>query len=71
MYRALWSCLVGVVITVVVSLLTGPTAEKDLEGLVMGVTNIPKEDRVGLFARPVFWGAASLVMLAVLQWIFW
>src|SRR5204863_6355677 len=42
MYRALWSCLVGVVVTVVVSLLTVPTAEKDLEGLVMGVTKIPK-----------------------------
>jgi SSS family solute:Na+ symporter len=71
MYRALWSCLVGVAVTVVVSLLTVPTVERDLEGLVMGVTKIPSEDRVGLFSRPMFWGIVSLTALLILQWIFW
>src|SRR5713101_5776120 len=71
MYRALWSCLFGVVVTVAVSLATVPKPASELEGLVMGVTRIPKEDSVGLFRRPVFWGAVSLGALAVLQWIFW
>jgi len=71
MYRALWSCLFGVVVTVAVSLATVPKSASELEGLVMGATRIPKEDSVGLFRRPVFWGAVSIGALAVLQWIFW
>jgi SSS family solute:Na+ symporter len=60
-----------VFVTVVVSMATVPKSAAELEGLVMGATRIPKEDSVGLFRRPVFWGAISIGALAVLQWIFW
>ncbi len=41
MYRALWSWIVCVVVTVVVSLLTKPKPDSELVGLVYGVTPIP------------------------------
>ncbi len=56
MYRALWSWLVCVIVTVVVSLLTTPTPESELKGLVYGVTEIPSESQVALYQRPLFWG---------------
>src|SRR6185369_8714617 len=34
MYRALWSCLINIIVTVVVSLATAPRPEAELEGLV-------------------------------------
>jgi SSS family solute:Na+ symporter len=71
MYRALWSCLINVIVTVVVSLATTPRPEAELRGLVYGVTHIPKEDHVGLLARPVFWAVVALVVLLILQWILW
>jgi SSS family solute:Na+ symporter len=71
MYRALWSCLIGVIVTVAVSLATKPKPESELVGLVYGVTPIPDEGDVPLIQRPIFWAGVSLVILAVLQWIFW
>ena len=71
MYRALWSCLISVIVTVIVSLATTPRVEAELEGLVYGVTRIPKEENVGLLAKPAFWAVVALVILAILQWIFW
>jgi len=53
MYRALWSWLVCVLVTVVVSLMTKPLPEAQLEGLVYGCTKIPSEDAVPWFQRPV------------------
>ena len=41
MYRGLWSWLICVVVTVVVSLATRPLPEKQLEGLVYGCTRDP------------------------------
>jgi len=71
MYRALWSCLIGVIVTVVVSLATKPKPASELVGLVYGVTPIPDEGDVPLIQRPIFWAGVSLVILGILQWIFW
>jgi SSS family solute:Na+ symporter len=46
MYRALWSWIICVVVTVVVSMMTEPKSEKELAGLVYGCTEIPSEDQV-------------------------
>ena len=43
MFRALWSALICVVVTVVVSMITQPRAEAELDGLVYGATVIPHE----------------------------
>jgi SSS family solute:Na+ symporter len=71
MYRALWSCLIGVTVTVVVSLMTKPKTEAELQGLVYGSTVLPKEGDLPLVKRPIFWAVVVLAIFVVLQWIFW
>lgn len=71
MYRALWSWIVCVVVTVVVSYMTKPKPESELDGLVYGVTAIPSESGVPLYQRPIFWAAVVVVVFAVLNIIFW
>src|SRR6516225_9508560 len=62
MYRSLWSCLINVIVTVLVSLATKPKPAVELKFLVMGVTDIPKERDVHLLHKPVFWAAASIAL---------
>ena len=71
MYRALWSCLICVIVTVVVSYLTKPQPVEELRGLVYGATEIPHEEHVSLFHRPAFWAVVVLVIFVILQIIFW
>jgi SSS family solute:Na+ symporter len=71
MYRALWSSLFGALMTVGVSLVTKPKPDSELVNLVYGLTDIPKEDAAPLLERPVFWACVAMVILIVLQWIFW
>jgi SSS family solute:Na+ symporter len=71
MYRALWSWVVCVSVTVVVSLLTEPKPDSELVGLVYGVTEIPHEGDMALWQRPIFWAvivAAVFVIFNILVW---
>ena len=71
MYRALWSWIVCVVVTVVVSLMTKPKTDEELVGLVYGVTPLPHEAEVPMWERPLFWAivvAAVFVVLNILVW---
>jgi SSS family solute:Na+ symporter len=71
MYRALWSWIICVTVTVVVSLLTRPKPESELTGLVYGCTEIPSESGLKLTQRPIFWACAVAVVFVVLQIVFW
>lgn len=71
MWRALWSGILCVVVTVVVSLATKPRREAELRGLVYGATEIPSEGHLPMIKRPIFWAAVALAAFLVLQWIFW
>jgi solute:Na+ symporter, SSS family len=71
MYQALWSWLVCVLVTVVVSLATAPKPAGELVGLVYGVTPIPKEENVSLLHKPIFWACVALALFAILQFLFW
>ncbi len=71
MYRALWSWLVCVIVTVVVSYMTKPLPEKQLEGLVMGCTKLPSEGNLTLLQRPAFWASVIAVVFVILNIIFW
>jgi SSS family solute:Na+ symporter len=71
MYRALWSWIVCVIVTVVVSLLTRPKPVEELTGLVYGCTELPSEGHLPIWKRPIFWAAVSAALFLVLQWIFW
>ncbi len=71
MYRALWSWIVCVIVTVVVSLITRPKEDKELEGLVYGLTKLPSSAHLPLYKRPMFWAAVVAGVFVVLQIIFW
>src|SRR6516165_4121505 len=71
MYRALWSWVVCVAVTVIVSLMTKPKADSELVGLVYGVTPIPRETGAPLWQRPIFWGAAVFVAFVLFNILVW
>ena len=71
MYRALWSWILCVAVTIVVSLLTKPKPHQELAGLVYGATEIPSEGHLPLYRRPVFWAGVVGVVFVVLNLIFW
>ncbi len=71
MYRALWSCLICALVTVVVSLATKPKPESALVGLVRGCTELPSEQHLPLTKRPIFWAGVVAAVFVVLNIIFW
>jgi solute:Na+ symporter, SSS family len=71
MYRALWSCIVCVVVTILVSLMTKPKSDAELNGLVYGVTAIPHEAQVAFYHRPAFWAVVVVIGFIVLNIYFW
>ena len=71
MYQALWSCVTCVVVTVLVTLVTKPKPDHELKGLVYALTEVAHEEHTSWFHRPAVWGAAALLVLVVLQIIFW
>ena len=71
MYRALWSSLLCIIVTIVVSLLTTPKPESELKGLVYGATDIPSESAMAFYLRPAFWAIVVAVGLVILNILFW
>jgi len=71
MFRALWSCLICIIVTVVVSLITRPKPEAELDGLVYGSTQIPSETYVSTLHSPWFWALIVGIVFVALNIIFW
>ena len=71
MYRALWSWIVCVLVTVVVSMVTKPKADSELTGLVYGLTDIPSEASVAVYQRPWFWAVVVAGLFIVVNVAFW
>lgn len=70
LYRMLWSWLLCVGVTVIVSLMTRPIAESQLAGLVYGCTKLPEQKSYPLVQRPGFWAAVAFAVFLWLQWVF-
>jgi SSS family solute:Na+ symporter len=70
LYRALWSWLICVAVTIVVSLLTKPMNDTELSGLVYGVTPIPDDGAKNLFEKPIFWACVVITVFFILNLIF-
>jgi SSS family solute:Na+ symporter len=70
LYRALWSWLICVVVTVVVSYMTKPTPEAQLAGLVYGATPIPDDGATSLFQKPIFWAIIVIIVFFILNIVF-
>jgi SSS family solute:Na+ symporter len=71
MFRALWSWIICVAVTVGVSMVTQPKPEEELVNLVYGATDIPSEGDLAWFQKPAFWAILVAIVLVVLNIIFW
>jgi SSS family solute:Na+ symporter len=71
MYQALWSFIVCVTVTVIVSYATTPKPRAELAGLVYGETDIPSVGNVPIYQKPLFWAAVVVVVFFILNIIFW
>jgi SSS family solute:Na+ symporter len=71
MYRGLWSWIICVTVTVVVSLLTKPKDEKELVGLVYGCTALPSEGHLPFYKRSAFLAVVVAAVFVALNIIFW
>jgi SSS family solute:Na+ symporter len=70
-YRAMWAWTVCVAVTVVVSYLTTPKTDKELEGLVYGVSKLPEEHDDHWWQKPIVWACAVGIVFVALNIIFW
>jgi SSS family solute:Na+ symporter len=71
LYRALWSWIICVLVTIVVSMFTTRKPAAELQGLVYAYTEIPSDGDVPLYKRPIFWGVGVAILFAILQFLFW
>ncbi|MGA9062575.1 MAG: sodium:solute symporter family protein [Terracidiphilus sp.] len=71
LYRALWSLLICIFVTIAVSLFTAPRPKEQLSGLVWGYTEFPQAEPLPIWKRPIFWAVGVAVFFAILQWTFW
>src|SRR5271168_332290 len=71
MFQALWSFLVCVTVTVVVSFATKPKSAAELTGLVYGLTEVPSVGDLPLYQKPIFWAAVVIVVLVILNIVLW
>jgi SSS family solute:Na+ symporter len=70
LYRALWSWLICVGVTVAVSLMTKAMPTAQLAGLVYGVTPLPSDGAEKLWQKPAFWAVVVIVVFFVLNIVF-
>ncbi|MBV8808710.1 MAG: sodium:solute symporter family protein [Acidobacteriaceae bacterium] len=70
-YRALWSWIICVIVTVVVSILSKPKPQHELVNLVYGATDIPSEGKLAFYQRPIFWAVVVCAIFVVLNIMFW
>jgi SSS family solute:Na+ symporter len=71
LYRAAWSWLICVLVTIIVSYCTEATPEEKLVGLVYGSTIIPDDGSTKLYQKPIFWAiivATGLFILNIWLW---
>jgi SSS family solute:Na+ symporter len=70
MFRALWSWLICVFVTIVVSLMTKPRTDAELNGLVYGATVIPHDGAATIWQKPIFWAGIVFAVFLALQFVF-
>jgi solute:Na+ symporter, SSS family len=71
MYSALWSLLICMGVTVLVSLATKPKPDAELKDLVYGLTRPPDEGPCPWYQKPVLWAGVVMAVLIIVNIIFW
>src|ERR1044071_8079615 len=70
-WTAIYAWTTCFLVTILVSLMTRPRREEELVGLVYSLTEKPKEHHLPFYARPLNLGIFVLLMVVVLNIIFW
>jgi len=70
-WTAIYAWTTCFVVTIIVSLFTKARKEEELVGLVYSLTEKPKEHHLPFYARPLNVGIFVLLLVAVLNVIFW
>jgi len=71
LYRFIWSWMVCVLVTILVSLMTKPKPASELQDLVYGFASLPSEKDVPFYRRPIFAAALVAAIFVILNLIFW
>lgn len=71
-YQAWWAWLTDFIVTIGVSKITKQKDLKELTGLVYSLTPKTKGgETISFYSRPEFWGSIALVVMVILNVIFW
>jgi len=70
-WRAWWAWLICAVVTVVISLFTKKKPKEELVGLVKGLTEEKYDEHLPFVKKPEFVAIISLIVLVILNIIFW
>ncbi len=70
-WTAIFAWTTCIVVTIVISLLTKAPAPESLEGLVYGMTKLPKDEATVWYQRPTSLAVVVLVLLVGFNLIFW
>ena len=70
LYRGLWSWLICVFVTIVVSYMTKPMDDAQLTGLVYGATTLPDDGATTLWQKPIFWASLVITIFFILNIVF-
>ncbi len=71
LWQATWGWLVCFGVTLLVSLVTTPKTDEELQGLVKGLTAPVDDTKSSLWHRPAFWATLALVAVVGLNVYFW
>lgn len=70
-WRAWWAWLICFVVTIVISLFTEKKPREELVGLVKGLTPEEHDAGIPVLKRPAFYAVISLIVLVVLNVMYW
>ena len=70
-WRAWWAWVICFVVTIVISLFTKKKPEEELVGLVKGLTKETLGEKIPFVKKPEFFAVISLVVLVILNILFW
>ena len=70
-WRALWAWLIAAGLAIVISIFTSKRPDKELEGLVWGLTKIKRDEKVAAYRTPTFWAVVTLIIFIVLNVLLW
>ncbi len=69
-YQAWWAWLTDFIVTIGVSLITKPKNVEELRGLVYGLT-AHDAGKVSFLRRPELWGSVAMIVMVLLNILFW